>query len=99
MYRIKLQYIWIRKDVTNMLKILKNLSVYKWIVIGIVALIFTQAMTELLLPTLMGNIVDNGVVEGDIPYIRKFGAVMLLVAGVAVAVAVVSRCLSMSDER
>lgn len=71
-----------------MLKILKNLSVYKWIVIGIIALIFTQAMTELLLPTLMGNIVDNGVVEGDIPYIWKFGAVMLLVAGVAVAVAV-----------
>lgn len=71
-----------------MLKILKNLSVYKWIVIGIIALIFTQAMTELLLPTLMGNIVDNGVVEGDIPYIWKFGAVMLLVAGVSVAVAV-----------
>lgn len=73
-----------------MLKVLKNLTVYKWLLIGIIALTFAQAMSELLLPTLMGNIVDNGVINGDIPYIWKFGMIMLLVAGVSVAVSVVA---------
>lgn len=73
-----------------MLKILKNLSVYKWVVAGIFLLIFTQAMTELLLPTLMGNIVDNGVVKGNISYIWKIGSIMLLVAGIGVAVSVIA---------
>src|SRR5699024_394762 len=43
-------------------------------------LIFLQALVNLYLPTLMGDIVDNGVVTGDISYIWKLGGIMLLVS-------------------
>src|SRR5690625_7287038 len=77
-----------------MLKILKHLSVYKWMVGLILILIFAQSMTELYLPTLMGDIVDNGIVVGDIPYIWKIGALMLLVAAIGVAVSITSSYFS-----
>lgn len=60
-----------------MIKILKNLKVYKWLVVAVVVLVFAQSMAELFLPTLMADIIDNGVVTGDIPYIWKIGAWML----------------------
>lgn len=63
-----------------MVKLLKNLSVYKWMVYAIMALIFIQSMAELYLPTLMADIIDNGVIVGDIPYIWKIGGLMLLVS-------------------
>lgn len=71
-----------------MLKILKNLTIYKWLVALIFGLIFLQAMTDLYLPTLMGNIVDNGIILEDISYIWKTGGIMLLVAGLGVATSV-----------
>lgn len=73
-----------------MIKILKNLSVYKWLVVAIFILIFAQAMANLYLPTLMGHIVDNGVVPGNIPYIWKIGGLMLLVAAGGVIVSIVA---------
>lgn len=73
-----------------MIKIIKKLSPYKWQVGLVILLVFAQAMSNLLLPTLMGNIVDKGVVEGDIPYIWKVGAGMLGVAALAVGVAVLA---------
>lgn len=57
-------------------------------ILAIFGLIFTQAMTDLYLPTLMGDIVDNGIILEDIPYIWKIGGLMLLVAAVGVAVSV-----------
>lgn len=71
-----------------MIRILKNLSVYKWLVIAIFVLIFAQAMSDLYLPTLMGDIVDNGVVSGDIPYIWRIGGLMLFVAALGVCVSI-----------
>lgn len=62
-----------------MLKILRNLSVYKWTVAAVFVLIFLQSMADLFLPTLMADIIDNGVVVGDIPYILKVGSIMLIV--------------------
>lgn len=73
-----------------MIKILKKLSPYKWLLVLVFVLVFAQAMSNLLLPTLMGNIVDNGVVEGDISYIWKIGAVMLGVSALGVGVAVLA---------
>src|SRR5699024_10874814 len=57
--------------------IVKKLSPYKGILVFVFILVFAQALSNLLLPTLMGSIVDNGVVKGDIPYIWKIGGVML----------------------
>src|SRR5690625_3958295 len=63
-----------------MFKLMKSLSVYKWLIAAIFGLIFIQSMTELFLPTLMADIVDNGVVVGNIPCIWKIGGLMLIVA-------------------
>ncbi|MFC4714237.1 ABC transporter ATP-binding protein [Planococcus dechangensis] len=71
-----------------MIKILKNLSPYKWIVLGVVALVFGQSIAELFLPTLMADIIDNGVVQGNIPYIWEIGVWMLLVSAIGAAAAV-----------
>ncbi|MBT2582889.1 ABC transporter ATP-binding protein [Planococcus sp. ISL-109] len=71
-----------------MIKILKNLSPYKWIVLGVVALVFGQSIAELFLPTLMADIIDNGVVKGNIPYIWEIGGWMLLVSAIGAAAAV-----------
>lgn len=73
-----------------MLKLLKNLSVYKWIVLAILGLVFIQSMSDLFLPTLMADIIDKGVVIGDIPYIWKIGGIMLLVAALGAAASVVA---------
>ena len=63
-----------------MIKLLKNLSVYKWFVIAVIGLVFIQSMSDLFLPTLMADIIDKGVVKGDIPYIWKLGGIMLFVS-------------------
>ena len=44
-----------------MIKLLKNLTVYKWIVIAVLGLVFIQSMADLYLPTLMADIIDKGV--------------------------------------
>ncbi|WP_342511669.1 ABC transporter ATP-binding protein [Sporosarcina sp. FSL K6-1522] len=73
-----------------MIKLLKNLVVYKWIVVAILGLIFIQSMSELFLPTLMADIIDKGVVVGNIPYIWKIGGIMLLVAALGATASVVA---------
>ena len=73
-----------------MIKLLKNLSVYKWIVLAILGLVFIQSMSDLFLPTLMADIIDKGVVVGDIPYIWKIGGIMLLVAAFGAVASVVA---------
>ena len=63
-----------------MIKILKNLKVYKWIVLLVFACVFIQSMANLYLPTLMSDIIDKGVVVGNKPYIWKIGGLMLLIS-------------------
>ena len=41
---------------------------------------FFQSISQLYLPTLMSDIVDTGIVKGDVDYILKVGGLMLLVA-------------------
>ncbi|MGB7998889.1 MAG: ABC transporter ATP-binding protein [Anaerobacillus sp.] len=73
-----------------MLKLLKHLSVYKWMVTGVFVLIFIQSMSTLYLPTLMSDIIDKGVVVGDIPYIWKIGGFMLLVSAFGAIASVIA---------
>ncbi|QFF97680.1 ABC transporter ATP-binding protein [Psychrobacillus glaciei] len=73
-----------------MIKLLKNLSFYKWIVIAVFGLVFIQSMSDLYLPTLMADIIDKGVVVGDTPYIWKIGGLMLLVAAFGAIASVVA---------
>ncbi|MDP9700076.1 ATP-binding cassette subfamily B protein [Paenibacillus intestini] len=63
-----------------MMKLFRMLKPYRIPIIFILALIFMQTMAELYLPTLMADIVNLGIVKGDVPYIWKIGGFMLLIA-------------------
>lgn len=66
------------------------MSVYKWIILAVLGLVFVQSMAELFLPTLMADIVDNGVVIGDTPYIWKIGGLMLVVSAIGALASVIA---------
>lgn len=63
-----------------MLKLFKGLKPYWTLVIGVLVLVFISTMTDLELPDLMSDIVDTGIIQGDVSYILGRGGVMLLVA-------------------
>lgn len=77
-----------------MFKILKKLKPYRLSIIGVVFFVFLQAISELFLPTLMSNIVDTGVVQGDIGYILRIGGIMLLITLIAMLGSVIGSFLS-----
>ena len=60
------------------------------LIIAVVVFQLAQSIASLLLPTLNADIIDNGVVAGDIPYIWQTGGVMLAVSLVQVACAIVA---------
>ncbi|MFW5649294.1 MAG: ABC transporter ATP-binding protein [Candidatus Alkaliphilus sp. MAG34] len=77
-----------------MRKLLRFVKPYRLAIIIGSGLIFIQVILELLLPTLMGNIVDIGVAEGDMAYIFKTGGFMTLAASAVILLAVISIYLS-----
>ncbi|AEF93287.1 Xenobiotic-transporting ATPase [Desulfotomaculum nigrificans CO-1-SRB] len=77
-----------------MLKLLRLLKPYTISVAVVLVLMFWQSLSQLYLPTLMSDIVDNGIVHGDINYILRVGGLMLLVAAAGTAAAVVAGFLS-----
>lgn len=60
-----------------MLKIFRYLKSMKWAMVGAFSLIFIRTLTDLLLPTLMGDIVNKGVVRGNLNFILSTGLWML----------------------
>jgi ATP-binding cassette subfamily B multidrug efflux pump len=72
-----------------MIRLFRFLKPYRAFLIIVFVLTFAQSLANLYLPTLMADIVDNGIVKGNIPYIYQVGGIMLLVtvAGAACAVA------------
>jgi ATP-binding cassette, subfamily B, multidrug efflux pump len=77
-----------------MLKLLKNLKPYTLSILLISILTFIRAISELYLPTLMADIVDVGIVTGDIPYIWNTGLIMLLITAGGVVCAIIARLFS-----
>jgi len=77
-----------------MLKLYRFLKPFTFFVISIVILVFTQVITELYLPTLMSNIVNNGVINKDINYILKTGGIMLITTAIGVICAVLASFLT-----
>lgn len=63
-----------------MLKLLRFLQPYRLFIAAVFILVFLQSLSSLYLPTLMSDIVDHGIVNGDTQYILKVGGFMLLVA-------------------
>lgn len=73
-----------------MIKLLKRLVSYKWAVLMVLLFVFAQSLADLFLPTLMADIIDNGVVTGDTGYIWRMGGIMLGVTGLGALAAVVA---------
>nr|WP_221635679.1 ABC transporter ATP-binding protein [Listeria aquatica] len=68
---------------------MKRLKSY-WLGITVVLLLtFIQVLGQLYLPTLMSNIIDKGIVQGDKSYIWKTGSFMLLISAGAVLLSVI----------
>lgn len=63
-----------------MLRLFKFLKPYAIPVAAVVVLVFFQSMADLYLPTLMSDIVNKGITNGDSGYILQTGGTMLLVA-------------------
>jgi len=63
-----------------MLKLFRFLKPFWLPIVFVLMLVFLQSLSELYLPTLMADIVDTGIVNGDTNYIMRIGGFMLLVA-------------------
>ena len=61
-------------------KLVRFLRPYRVQVIFVLLLTFGQTMATLYLPNLMSNIVDTGVVKGDVAYIIRVGVWMFVIA-------------------
>ncbi|SDG96780.1 ABC transporter ATP-binding protein [Desulfosporosinus hippei] len=64
-----------------MLNLFKYLKPYSAMIAGALVLIFLQTLGDLYLPTLMSDIINDGVLHGDTDKIMQIGGFMLLVAG------------------
>src|SRR6266540_1993216 len=75
-----------------MIRLLRTyLRPYAWPIFAVIALLLVQAIGNLYLPTLNGDIINEGVAKGDNDYIIRTGGFMLLVTlvlGVASILAV-----------
>ena len=63
-----------------MIKILRFLNPYRWLLVLVFVLAIGQVTANLYLPNLMANIVDYGIVKSDTGYIWRTGGIMGLVA-------------------
>ncbi len=63
-------------------------------IVMIALLVFFQSYAQLYLPRLMSDIVDIGIIQGDIPYIIRLGLIMLLVAAAGTLCSIIVSQLS-----
>lgn len=77
-----------------MIKLMKQLKPFKLAIAAVLILVFLQSMGDLYLPTLMSDIVDKGIVQGDRSYIWKIGGFMLLVAAGGALCSIIASYLS-----
>ena len=77
-----------------MKKVLKYLTPYWWQIILVIIFTYANVWGSLQLPTLMSNIVNNGIINNDMDYIISTGLRMLLVAAVAATAAIVTGFLA-----
>ena len=72
-----------------MLKLVRYLKEFrKQVIIGPLFKL-TEAIFELIVPLLMAKIIDDGVARGDLPYVLKTGAVIVLLGLVGLGCALI----------
>ncbi|HET9852359.1 MAG TPA: ABC transporter ATP-binding protein [Candidatus Limnocylindrales bacterium] len=78
-----------------MIRLLRTyLAPYRGQILVVLALLLVQAIGNLYLPDLNGDIINNGVVTGDIDYIVRIGGLMLLITAFVGAAAIASVYMS-----
>ncbi len=60
--------------------ILRYLKNYKFLIALNVISVFGFALVELGIPTVMAKIIDNGIANGDVQYIKNMGLVIVLIS-------------------
>lgn len=78
----------------HLIRLSRYLRPYLSPVVLSIIFVFLQSLANLFLPTLMSDIVDTGIVKGDMPYIFKTGILMLVVTLVAGGFTIVSNYLA-----
>ncbi|MDS0526305.1 ABC transporter ATP-binding protein/permease [Clostridium sp. SHJSY1] len=63
-----------------MLKLFKHIKVNKILLISLIVIIVMKTIGILYIPTLVADIVNNGVIKGDISYVLKTGGIMIVIA-------------------
>lgn len=77
-----------------MIKLYRFLKPFTALISGVLILVFLQTLSDLYLPTLMADIINNGIMQGNTDYIIKTGGFMLLIAAGGMICAVASSLLS-----
>lgn len=77
-----------------MIKLDRFIKPFTVSILAILLLVFLQTLAELYLPTLMSDIVDIGIVNGDTGYIMKIGGLMLLITALGTVCAITASFLS-----
>ncbi|MDP4126223.1 MAG: ABC transporter ATP-binding protein [Bacillota bacterium] len=77
-----------------MLRLFKYLKPYTAMIIAVLIFVFLQTLGDLYLPTLMSDIINDGVLQGDNGKILNIGGFMLLVAGGGAVCAIIASFLS-----
>ena len=62
-----------------MIRLFRFLRRYTGLILLVFAFVFLQSMANLYLPTLLADIINNGIVKNDQNYILREGGIMLLV--------------------
>lgn len=78
------------KNKSTLLRIFSFLMPYRNHVILMLVFLFVQVFGMLYIPTLTADIVDNGIIQGDLNHIWNIGALMILVAALVAGVSVLS---------
>ncbi len=80
------------------MKVLRFLKPYRWYTAGAILLMLVNSVTQLMLPTLMAEMINNGIAKGDMQYIYRIGGWMLVVSVLVMVSAVaLSYCSSMAS--
>ena len=63
-----------------MIKLFGMLKPFRLQVAAVLLLVFCQSLSDLYLPTLLSDIVNQGILTGNVSYIMRIGGFMLLVS-------------------
>lgn len=77
-----------------MITLFRFLKPYRWQIFVVLVLVFLQTLGDLYLPTLTSDIINEGVMAGDVATIWDIGKIMLLVAGLSAILSIASSYFS-----